>query len=308
MRPAAPEQPAHVTQGLLERVAAGALDADYAAASDRRARRAAEVVATARPAPTPAPPGGRAERGRHHRAHPPHPGRRFGLLGAVALVLLGLMLAVAALHTTRSAEVASAGRAEIVDQVDAARARLDDLRRRQSALEQEVASLRDALLTTTAAGRDVASTVERLGVVTGARPATGPGLRVVVDDAPGASEASERVLDRDLQKLANALWRAGAEAISVNGQRLSALSAIRQAGDAITVNYRPLNRPYTLDVIGDAGDMQARFLDTTHGQAWFDLVNTVGLRFAMTSQDSVTVPASTRLELRFASPARRSAS
>ena len=44
------------------------------------------------------------------------------------------------------------------------------------------------------------------------------------------------MLDPDLQKLVNGLWAAGAEAISINGQRLTNLSAIREAGEAITVN------------------------------------------------------------------------
>ena len=68
-------------------------------------------------------------------------------------------------------------------------------------------------------------------------------MRVVADDAPGADSARNEVLDTDLQKLVNGLWEAGAEAISINGQRLTNLSTIRQAGGAITVNARSLRPP-----------------------------------------------------------------
>ena len=47
------------------------------------------------------------------------------------------------------------------------------------------------------------------------------------------------MIAQDLQIVVNGLWDAGAEAISVNGQRLTSKSAIRFAGQAILVNYRP---------------------------------------------------------------------
>ena len=56
---------------------------------------------------------------------------------------------------------------------------------------------------------------------------------------------------KDLQYVANGLWEAGAEAISINGQRLTSTSSIRFAGDAILVDYRPLARPYVVTALGD---------------------------------------------------------
>ena len=80
---------------------------------------------------------------------------------------------------------------------------------------------------------------------------TGPGLVVRLDDAAGDGDGADvdprtdvddsgRVTDRDLQTVVNEVWAAGAEAVAVNGQRLTALSAIRSAGDAILVDFRPL--------------------------------------------------------------------
>ena len=50
------------------------------------------------------------------------------------------------------------------------------------------------------------------------------------------------MIARDLQIVVNGLWASGAEAVSVNGQRLTSKAAIRFAGQAILVNYRPLTR------------------------------------------------------------------
>ena len=89
----------------------------------------------------------------------------------------------------------------------------------------------------------------------------------MVDDAPVGRRTTrrDRVLDIDLQVLANGLWQAGAEAVSINGHRLSDLTAIRSAGDAITVDYRSLTRPYRVEAIGDPRTLQARFVESAGG-------------------------------------------
>lgn len=90
----------------------------------------------------------------------------------------------------------------------------------------------------------------------------GPGVKLVVDDAKdteqgggGPRESSGfsdtgRVRDRDMQRVVNGLWESGAEAVSINGQRLTSLSAIRAAGDAILVDNKPLVPPYTVLAVG----------------------------------------------------------
>ena len=116
--------------------------------------------------------------------------------------------------------------------------------RRLTRLQRETAALQatPARATTPSAQ----GLLDRLDLLRRARPARspvrGPGVRVVADDAPGATTARNEVLDTDLQKLVNGLWEAGAEAISLNGQRLTNLSTIRQAGGAITVNAHSLRR------------------------------------------------------------------
>ena len=114
--------------------------------------------------------------------------------------------------------------------------------------------------------------IDRLGPVVGTVAVTGPGMLVEVDDAPaGGTDARDRVLDIDLQILANGLWQAGAEAVAINGHRLSSLTAIRSAGDAITVDFRSLTRPYRVEAIGDPRTLPARFAETAAGAWWHEL-------------------------------------
>jgi uncharacterized protein YlxW (UPF0749 family) len=99
------------------------------------------------------------------------------------------------------------------------------------------------------------------------------------------------VRDSDLQLLANGLWQAGAEAVSIGGQRLTTLSSIRYAGRAITVDYRSLTPPYVVLAIGDPDTLAARLLQTEAGSTWVSLRENYGIRFDIETSPEVTLPA-----------------
>lgn len=96
----------------------------------------------------------------------------------------------------------------------------------------------------------------------GMLPAEGPGLIITLRDSlsrPGPNEDSYFYIvhDVDLQQLVTELWAAGAEAISINGERLVANTAIRCVGPTILVNTIRLAPPYKLHIIGDPGTLEA---------------------------------------------------
>lgn len=217
--------------------------------------------------------------------------------------LFGLLIVTAAVQTSRNAVAAAKDREELIAQIRSRSAKVDATRDRIVSTRREVDRLQERFFATTSAGQAVSSRLDRLGTNAGSLPVQGPGVRVVVDDAPNASSAQQEVLDQDLQKLVNGLWASGAEAIAINGQRLTNLSAIRHAGSAITVNYRSLARPYVVEAIGNPDTIPARFVETDHGAEWLDLQATFGLQFEMTSEESLTLPAASRLELRYATEA-----
>ncbi len=153
--------------------------------------------------------------------------------GALALVavLIGVMFAVAALQTTRSAPALESERAELINRVQAGEQAQDRLRVRSDELSTEIDRLRTVALGDDDQAVILRGQIDRLGPVVGTVAVTGPGMLVEVDDAPaGGTDARDRVLDIDLQILANGLWQAGAEAVAINGHRLSSLTAIRSAG------------------------------------------------------------------------------
>ena len=263
-------RPPQVTMGLLDYITAHSMDEDYAHVSQR-------------------------ERAPDDSQQP-----RAGLAALVILGLFGLLVATAAVQHSQTETVSESGRSEIITQIKARSAQVDSRRARIVDMRDEIATLETQFLETTTQGRALSNRLSTLGVRTGSAAVTGPGVRAVVDDAPDAISAQQQVLDKDLQKLVNALWESGAEAIAINGQRLTNLTAIRHAGSAITVNFRSLSRPYVVSAIGNPDAMPARFVETQGGSAWLDLEAAYGLQFDMTSEESLTLPAANRLDLRHA--------
>ncbi|NNG19277.1 DUF881 domain-containing protein [Naumannella sp. ID2617S] len=206
------------------------------------------------------------------------PGRRLAF--AVVAAVIGVLFSLAAVQTTRSAPAASAERQGLIDQIRAGERRQDELRGQLQALRTENDTLRRGVLSGDDQAHQVQAQVDELAPATGDTPVKGPGVVVIVDDAPVAREDRlNRVLDRDLQQLTNGLWAAGAEAVAINGHRLTARTAIRSAGDAITVDYRSLGRPYRIEAIGDQRSLPARFADSQGGRQWAGLQQNYKLRF-----------------------------
>ena len=172
-------------------------------------------------------------------------------IGLVVAALVGLVIAGALLNTRLSTDERLATRSVLAERVHSLSAAVAS---RQSAVDQqaaEVQALQDQLLAASDAGPARAAAIASLSTQTGTEQLFGPGVVVTIDDAPDASVGSlNRVLDRDLQDIVNTLWREGAVGLAINEQRLTGTTAIRAAGEAILVNYQPLNRPYVITSVG----------------------------------------------------------
>jgi uncharacterized protein YlxW (UPF0749 family) len=144
----------------------------------------------------------------------------------------------------------SRAHAGLVDEVKTGQQRTDDLQARSEELRRD--GHRGPAGGLGGSAEELAKVREQQAAA-GLAAVTGPGSVVRLADAPapidpatGRPSATEvnRVLDIDLQAVVNGLWASGAEAIAVNGQRLTATSTIRVAGNAILVDFRPVTSPY----------------------------------------------------------------
>ncbi len=238
--------------------------------------------------------------------------------GAVArgliLLIIGVLLATSFTRASADAPEAARTRAALANDARLQAAKTDDLQRQAVVLRGQVSAARSAALAGTAAGSEAQERLSRLEVAAGLVPLRGSGLIVTVGDAsdrpdpvtgekaPADPNDAGRVQDRDLAGIVNALWAAGAEAISVDGQRLSPTSTIRAAGQAILVDFRPVSSPYEVRAIGHPGRMQALFVDSSVAQAFTTLVQLYDMTFTTRRASAITVPAAPATSLKFAAP------
>ncbi|TQJ86639.1 uncharacterized protein YlxW (UPF0749 family) [Streptomyces sp. SLBN-31] len=234
---------------------------------------------------------------------------RLGL--AAGLVLAALVVTVGAAQARVAAPVVAKEREELIDRIDRETATADKLEHSVDKLRDDVSARQREALEKSGGGDQS----ELVGLLSGAVEVHGPGVRLVVNDAKEATsggngnprETSDfsdtgRVRDRDMQRVVNGLWESGAEAISINGQRLTALSAIRAAGDAILVDNRPLVPPYTVLAVGDGQRLSTRFQNSADGLYLHALQENYGIRTSISVQGDLRLPAAPSVIVRTAQP------
>jgi uncharacterized protein YlxW (UPF0749 family) len=241
------------------------------------------------------------------------PGRRAVVVTLILALVCGALLARSVLELRRPQAGAAEARAALQAQVRARSAVLDAQQKELDRLRAQIATLQAQALTGAGAARLTEQT-RLLELVAAQTPVTGPGLRITVADAQsssgdgadgtdpraGTTPDQGRVLDRDLQTVVNGLWAAGSEAIAVNGQRLTARSAIRFAGEAILVDFRPLVPPYVVDAVGDAAVLQTRFAAGAAGAYLQALRDNYGVRADIVPSANLKLPGAGGSATRFA--------
>ncbi|NYD52684.1 uncharacterized protein YlxW (UPF0749 family) [Actinomadura luteofluorescens] len=235
----------------------------------------------------------------------PRPRRLRGAGVLLVLALAGALAAVAGVEAHRGEPVAAERRSKLVDQIHARTAETDALQHRLDRLRADTERRRAAALARSAEGRRVRRAVAAAGAAAAATPAAGEGLVVALDDAPaapGRAADAGRVYDQDLQVLVNGLWAAGARAIGVNGQRLTPTTAIRAAGEAIMVDYRPLDGPYEVTALGDAGRLRAAFAGSSADRRLAALRDRFGIRYGTRRSGALRLPAAGAFRPRYAVP------
>lgn len=213
-------------------------------------------------------------------------------LFAVGCVLLGFLAATVV--RTRPADPASRLTREY---------RLADLIERQqrstAVLRSEVGRLRGELeeVRRRQAGGAVESAerwrqLNALEKVAGLVPVAGPGLRVVLDDstldkAPSGNVNDLVIHSQDVQAVVNALWKSGAEALAINGQRLVSTSAVLCVGNTLLLNGTVHSPPYTVSAVAADED---RFEADALVRGLHEDATAFGLRFSVTRLDEMEVP------------------
>jgi uncharacterized protein YlxW (UPF0749 family) len=256
---------------------------------------------------------GGSARGQQASARRSRPGGRRRLWPLAGLVAVGLLTGTAVASVRDRAQADAGVRTGLLVEVVERTERVAALAARATRLRDEVTAVRAQALGADAAGRAAARRLARLELAAGTTAVVGPGLVVRLDDARegdaagpdplrGGSVPEGRVRDSDVQDAVNGLWAAGAEAVAVDGQRLTALSAIRSAGESILVDLRPISPPYVVHALGDPADLEVGFVAGPSGRRLQTLTSLYGIAVEVERADELQLPGAGAPVLRFAEP------
>lgn len=144
--------------------------------------------------------------------------------------------------------------------------------------------------------------LEMLRIALGLKAMRGPGLIVRLEDPKTQPRGANPVVVtyQDIVAVVNELWAAGAEAIAVNDQRITATTGLSQVGGTVVVNLQRLNGPFEIEAIGNPETLEGA-LKIRGGL--IEGLRALGLTIAISRRDNITVaPYKGSINFEFAKP------
>jgi uncharacterized protein YlxW (UPF0749 family) len=212
-------------------------------------------------------------------------------------ITVGLVAALAgALFATNAALFRTGGERHpqnLAELVTVESARTNDLAVEVTALREQVADLIER-----ERGRGEAEDPPAgLDVASARVPVVGTGVVVQLWDAPSANAPEGArpddlvVHQQDLEAVMNALWAGGAEAMTIQGNRVTSRTAVRCVGSVLLMGTRTYSPPYEVAVVGDPDDLLAALDASPEVQIYRQYVDVLGLGWSVQRRDRIEMPA-----------------
>jgi uncharacterized protein YlxW (UPF0749 family) len=142
--------------------------------------------------------------------------------------------------------------------------------------------------------------IERLNDPAGLEPRRGPGVTIVLSDAPEDVINSTTgdvnpllVHQQDIQAVVNALWKGGASAVTIQGQRIVSTTGIKCEGNSVQLQGVPYPQPYVIQAVGDQGALYTAVEDDSYLDAYRDDAADpeISVGWDLALENSLTAPA-----------------
>lgn len=180
---------------------------------------------------------------------------------------------------------------ELRDAVLRWKEKYDDLYNEEEEQTQKLEKLRTEIATVDTGFLDVKEEITRTTTLLGYTEVEGEGIIITVQDATGTailSNATDYVVhDGDLLEIVNALKNAGAEAISINGQRIVNSTAITCAGNIIKINGEKQGSPFEIKAIGLTAKLYGAL---TMPGGYLELLETDGVQVKVEKSSNIVIP------------------
>ncbi len=227
------------------------------------------------------------------------PSRRWHLLVPAVALVAGLLFATSA-STAEGTDLRSGRRVQLTELIGAQQQQVAGYAAQVKQLRAEIETARTA---SSAGDGDLTildARAKALEPVAGLTPVQGPSLSVSLDDAPRLADGSRPagatpndlvVHQQDVQSVINALWRGGAEAMTVQGVRVISTSAVRCVGNVLLLHDAVYPPPYVITAVGDVDRMR----ESLDGDIQVDLFRQAaaawGLGYLVSAQPGAVLPA-----------------
>jgi uncharacterized protein YlxW (UPF0749 family) len=210
----------------------------------------------------------------------------------IAMFFLTMMLTAQMRTVSSTAEIAQGKReTQLIDDLAQLQRKYNDLKHEHDENLKVVEEYKSNSTTNSELIKSMQEQLKQLSIAAGTENLIGEGVVIVLTDGAQTLDDGLRqdslVHDSDVLTVVNELKAAGAEAISVNGQRIIATSAIRCVGPVIQVNYQKVAAPFTIKAIGNAQYLESA-LNIKNGVA--DLLREIGIGVKITREKNVQIP------------------
>ena len=215
----------------------------------------------------------------------------------IVMALAGLMMTTAAINS-RGHDLRPERDTDMATLVRSQASHNAALQKEAAGLRAQVEDLSKANQTPGATS-SVISSASALAPSVGLEAVSGKALRVTLDDAPlsenpdGVDANMLVVHQQDIQMVVNTLWSGGAEAMTIQGQRVISTTAVKCVGNTVVLHGVAYAPPYVIEAIGDLNAMQ-KALDTSEAvRIYKEYVSAYQLGWSVERAGQVTMPAYT---------------
>jgi uncharacterized protein YlxW (UPF0749 family) len=214
----------------------------------------------------------------------------------VALLALGFLIAAQLAAEGPRVRYTTQERTPLVQTANELQAEQDRLKARVLELRSQIQDAEGQGVGAADLARQLNAQLQQARISAGLIALTGPGIVIQLEDSqqpvpPDGSESDYLVGSRDIRTIVEELWGAGAEAVSVNGERITPTTAIIDVGASLLVNSAYLTPPYQVTALG-AADLYDKM---SASPGFIDFVRArgegYGIRISLAEPESVDVPA-----------------
>ena len=228
---------------------------------------------------------------------------------SVALLALGFLIAAQLASEGPRVRYTSQERSPLIETAETLQSQQDGLKSQILSLRQQIQTLEQEGLGSAALVTQLNAQLDQARIAAGLIPLSGTGIVWRLEDSvqqvpPDGNASDYTVTASDIRTLVEELWLAGAEAIAVNGERVTASTAIIDIGGSVLVNSAYLAPPYQVTAIGppniyDTIRQSPRFIAFVRARS-----EAYGIRISFAEPRTVDVPAfAGTVNLRYATAA-----